>query len=210
LAFEFWKPSQCTEYIGNFLNGCTDVPAPMSSLPGCKMSSDCHSVECCTKINFMTGTRNIYTTYQLTQCDEMVTSIERQSWTKTGLDSLTGSTISEKVNGVFDMRMAVVESSSTLYKVTLSINICYLSGGTCSNLTLAEEVTLKKTDCLPERRRRKKRDALHGYGLDPSDLQGGFRNLYNDLASSEQVQQFLKEAKDYEVSVHMNEAQVIG
>lgn len=46
--------------------------------------------------------------------------------------------------------------------------------------------------------------------LDPSDLQGGFRNLYNDLASSEQVQQFLKEAKDYEVSVHMNEAQVIG
>lgn len=46
--------------------------------------------------------------------------------------------------------------------------------------------------------------------LDPSVLQGGFRNLYNDLASSEQVQQFLKEAKDYEVSVHMNEAQVIG
>ncbi|VDI54125.1 Hypothetical predicted protein [Mytilus galloprovincialis] len=201
LAFEFWKPSQCTDYIGNFLNGCTDVPAPVSYLPGCKMSSDCHSVECCTEINFMTGTRNVYTTYELTQCDEMMTSIERQSWTKTGLDSLTGSTISEKVNDVFDMSMAVVESSSTLYKVTLSVKICHLSGATCTNMTLAEEVTLKKTDCLPERKKRKKRDALHGYGLDPSDLQGGFRNLYNDLASSEQVQQFLKEAKDYENQV---------
>ncbi|XP_076076023.1 uncharacterized protein LOC143046845 [Mytilus galloprovincialis] len=195
LAFEFWKPSQCTVYNGNFSNGCTDVPAPMSSLPGCKMSSDCHSVECCTKINFMTGTRNVYTTYQLTQCDEMVTSIERQSWTKTGLDSLTGSTISEKVNGVFDMRMAVVESSSTLYKVTLSLKICYLRDDSCKTLILAEDVTLKKPECSV-RRKRRKRDA--SFGFDPSNLKGGLKKLYDDMAASPKVKDFLQQAKDYE------------
>ncbi|VDI79784.1 Hypothetical predicted protein [Mytilus galloprovincialis] len=199
LAFEFWKSSQCTAYNGNFLNGCTDVPAPMSSLPGCKMSSDCHSVECCTEINSMTGTRNVYTTYQLNQCDEMVTSIERQSWTKTGLDSLTGSTVTERVNDVLSLSMSVIESSSTLYKVTLSVNICYLSRGTCTNLTLVEQVTFKKPDCSSVRRKRKRRSV--SYGIDPSDLKSGMRKLNEDQAPSEQVHEFLREAKDYENQV---------
>jgi hypothetical protein len=44
----------------------------------------------CNEIEFLTGTRNVYTMFKLTQCDEMDTSIERKSWIKHGLDSLKG------------------------------------------------------------------------------------------------------------------------
>jgi hypothetical protein len=37
--------------------------------------------------------------------------------------------------------------------------------------------------------------------LDPGDLKGGLQTLYENLASSEQVQQFLQDAKEYEVSI---------
>ena len=41
---------------------------------------------------------------------------------------------------------------------------------------------------------------LH-FRLDPGDLKGGLQTLYENLASSEQVQQFLQDAKEYEVSI---------
>jgi hypothetical protein len=40
---------------------------------------------------------------------------------------------------------------------------------------------------------------LH-FRLDPGDLKGGLQTLYENQASSQQVQQFLQDAKDYEVS----------
>ena len=59
-------------------------------MSGCRLTSDCQGVECCNGIEFLTGTRKVYTTFKLTQCDEMDTSIERKSWIKHGLDSLKG------------------------------------------------------------------------------------------------------------------------
>ena len=54
------------------------------------MTSDCLSVECCTEVGFMLGIRNVNTILKLTQCDQIETSVERKSWTMTGLDSLKG------------------------------------------------------------------------------------------------------------------------
>lgn len=59
-------------------------------LPGCRLTSDCQGVVCCNEVDFLPGSRNIYTAFKLRQCDEMDTSIERTSWIKHGLDSIKG------------------------------------------------------------------------------------------------------------------------
>ncbi|CAC5401975.1 unnamed protein product [Mytilus coruscus] len=126
LAFDFWKQSYCTSYTGDFLNGCSSVPSPISSLSGCHLSSDCQGIECCVGTNFISGSRNVETMLKISQCDVMDGNIERKTWTKSGLDSLTGSSVSEKVNDVFDLMVDVIESSSSLYKVTVSLKTCYI------------------------------------------------------------------------------------
>ena len=64
--------------------------------------------------------------------------------------------MSEKANDVFDLVVTVIESSPSLYKVTLSLKVCYIKDIGCQTLTLAEEVTLVRPSC-PTGRRRKKR-----------------------------------------------------
>jgi hypothetical protein len=70
-----------------------------------------------------------------------------------------GSTVSEKVNSVFDLRMSVIDSSTTMYKVTLSVKTCFLSNNECLTLTLVEEVTLSRPECNSPLKRRKRRQA---------------------------------------------------
>ena len=73
-----------------FSLGCNSVPFPVSSFPGCRLTSDCQGMECCVGFDFITGTRNVNVLAKLTQCDTMSCGIERKAWSKSGLDSLTG------------------------------------------------------------------------------------------------------------------------
>ena len=69
--------------------------------------------------------------------------------------------MTEKVGDVFDLSMSVIESSNTLYKVTLSLKVCYLGDGGCQTLTLAEEVTLRRPECETTKRKRRKRQTSY-------------------------------------------------
>ena len=71
-----------------------------------------------------------------------------------------GSSVSEKVNDVFDMVVTVIESSTSLYKVTLSIKICYIKDVGCQTFTLAEEVTLVRPSCASGRKRKRKKKSI--------------------------------------------------
>jgi hypothetical protein len=85
----YWLQDK-TLYLHVFYTGCTNISAPLSSLSGCQLTSDCQGVECCNEVEFLLGSRNVYATFKLTQCDEMDTTIERKSWIKHGLDSIKG------------------------------------------------------------------------------------------------------------------------
>ena len=64
------------------------------------------------------------------------------------------------MNDVFDMVVTVIESSPSLYKVTLTIKICYIKDVGCQTFTLAEEVTLVRPTCASGRKRRRKKKSV--------------------------------------------------
>lgn len=205
LTFDFWKPSSCTIYTGNFQNGCSSVPSPVSSLPGCRLTSDCQGIECCFEMDFISGKRHLETGIQITQCDVMELNLERKTWTKSGLDSLTGSAVSEKVNDVFDVMITVHESSTELYKITVSVKICYLHDISCQTLIMAEEVSLVRPSCTSGRRRKKK----SAVDLNPADLKSGLRTLLERDASSDQIKEFMLNVKEYETDKILNNLQPV-
>ncbi|CAC5409208.1 unnamed protein product [Mytilus coruscus] len=213
----FYVANQCnrvdTPYIPNkdgWNNDCDTLTSDLPLLPGttvCHIQETCTLVSCCFSVDKIG--QSFQASVDIDPCRSLLTvTIEKFRLQKNLLDFQWGTPVEMWLFGLLRLEYKIMDLDDDQYKVDMNMSICYTDTHPCDySIHLWTDTQINKTMCELAAgfldSGKTENVQLHGVyqlRLDPSDLQGGFRNLYNDLASSEQVQEFLKEAKDYELS----------
>ncbi|VDH98959.1 Hypothetical predicted protein [Mytilus galloprovincialis] len=202
ITFDYWKPTVCSQFsTGTYAQGCPGVTFTTYAQTRCQMAADCFSVTCCLDLDFVPGARNTELTFALDSCaDQIDYTLERHTWTRTGLASINGIEQVEELSSSFMLNFTLdTTTSATAYKTTIGLTACYISPGTCEDYQLLTASDLKKRTCTGRRRRRRAPSQV-----DVKDMKGGLRIL-TDRKATEAEKNFLlllvwTTVKDYSVT----------
>ncbi|XP_076085326.1 uncharacterized protein LOC143056125 [Mytilus galloprovincialis] len=205
ITFDYWKPKPCSQFsIETYNRACPGVNFTTYALTRCQMAADCFSVKCCLDLNFLPGKRNTELTFALDTCaDQIDYTLERHTWTRTGLASINGIKQVESLSSSFMLNFTLdTTTSATAYKTTIGLTACYISPGTCEDYHLLTASDLKIKTC-PGRRRR--RSAISE--VDIKDMKTGLRTLTDRNATDAEKNiyiaaciEYSKNSKDYSIT----------
>ncbi|XP_052081925.1 uncharacterized protein LOC127719726 isoform X2 [Mytilus californianus] len=205
ITFDFWNPTACSLFsLGTYAQSCAGVTFTTYAQTRCQMAADCFRVTCCLDLDYLPGKHNTELTFALDSCaDQIDYTLERHSWTRTGLASIDGTDQVESLSSSFKFNFTLdTTSSATAYKTTIGLTACYISPGTCEDYQLLTASDLKKKTCPGRRRRRSATTEV-----DVTDMKTGLQILTDRNATDEEKNiyiaaciEYSKNSKDYSIT----------
>ncbi|VDI49869.1 Hypothetical predicted protein [Mytilus galloprovincialis] len=160
----------------------------------CSATPDCQGITCCLPLTFINGERKINVTFHFISCNKAEYSVERKLWQKT---PESGKVVTENIGDAFQYNYTLAAGlNPNTYVVTIDLQVCYLAGEFCKTYKLLDAANLK---CSSMRRKKRRRRSI----TEPmvSNFKESIRILIERQASSEEIEKYLQNLKEYELNI---------